>query len=168
VSGYRAIAAALEALAGWLDDGTGAGLPTKWLVAQAVIAIREIAGTPGPRPSSPTYCPARTRVTSHEGRAGHRHHPVAGGHCVVDAGADDRPGRLSAGRCLMGPRAQVATVIAVAAGGAALVVIALAVVLLALNALNALPGDAVHSYLNYFSSVGQQFQQAQQAHRGHP
>jgi hypothetical protein len=45
VSSYRAIAAAFEALAGWLDDGTGAGRPTKWLVAQAVIAIREIAAT---------------------------------------------------------------------------------------------------------------------------
>ena len=45
MSGYRALAAALEALAGWLDDGAGAGLPTKWLVAQAVIAIREIAAT---------------------------------------------------------------------------------------------------------------------------
>jgi hypothetical protein len=45
VSPLRVLAAALEALAGWLDDGAAGGLPTKFLVAQAVIALREIAAT---------------------------------------------------------------------------------------------------------------------------
>jgi hypothetical protein len=45
VSGYRAIAAMLEALAGWLDDAAAGGLPSKWLVGQAIAAIREIAAT---------------------------------------------------------------------------------------------------------------------------
>ncbi len=41
----RPIAARLEALARWLEDGLAGGLPPKWIVAQAVIAIREIAAT---------------------------------------------------------------------------------------------------------------------------
>jgi hypothetical protein len=41
----RAIAAMLEALAGWLEEGQAGGLPAKWLVGQAVTAIREVAAT---------------------------------------------------------------------------------------------------------------------------
>jgi hypothetical protein len=45
VNPLRAIAVMLDALAGWLEDGQAGGLPPKFLVVQAVIAIREIAGT---------------------------------------------------------------------------------------------------------------------------
>ena len=45
MTGYRAIAAMLDALARWLEDGAAGGLPPKFLVGQAVIAIREVAAT---------------------------------------------------------------------------------------------------------------------------
>ena len=39
------LAARLEALAGWLDDGRAGGQPPVYLVDQAVIAVRQIAAT---------------------------------------------------------------------------------------------------------------------------
>jgi hypothetical protein len=45
VSPLLALAARLEAVARWLDDGRGAGEPAAYLVDQGVIAIRQIAAT---------------------------------------------------------------------------------------------------------------------------
>jgi hypothetical protein len=43
MTGYRAIAAALEALARWIDDQLAGGGPAKWVAQQASTAAREIA-----------------------------------------------------------------------------------------------------------------------------
>ena len=41
----RLLAARLEAVAGYLEDGLAAGKPPKYLARQAAMAVREIAAT---------------------------------------------------------------------------------------------------------------------------